>query len=48
MKKDKHRTRITVGVNNTKYEVDIGTPAAHLETEKISLTAFYQENPPNS
>ena len=34
MKKDKHRTRITVGRNNTKYEGDDETSSDHLETEK--------------
>jgi len=35
MKKNKHRTRITVGGNNIKYNGDVGTPTAHLETAKL-------------
>ena len=43
MKKNKHITRTTVVENNVKYEGDVSTPTAHLETEKISLTAFHYE-----
>ena len=35
MKKDEHMTRTTVGGNNSKYEGCVGTPTAHLETEKL-------------
>jgi len=35
MKKDTHRTRITVGGNNIKYDGDVGTPTAHLKTAKV-------------
>ena len=35
MKKNKHCTRITVGVNNIKFYGDVGTPTAYLETSKL-------------
>ena len=35
MKKEKHRTRTTVGGNKIKYDRDVGTPIYHLETSKI-------------
>ena len=35
MKKDKHRTRITVGGNNIKYKVNVDTSTAHLEITKL-------------
>ena len=35
MKKNKHRTRITVGGNNVKHNGDVGAPTAHLETAKL-------------
>ena len=35
MKKNKRRTRMTVGGNNIKCDGDVGTPTEHLETAKI-------------
>ena len=35
MKKDKHRTQITLGGNNIKSASDVGTPTVHLETAKL-------------
>ena len=33
--KDKHRTIIIIGGNKIQHDRDIGTPTAHLETEKL-------------
>ena len=35
MKKNKHRTRMKVGGNNIKYNGDVGTPTAQIETAKL-------------
>ena len=34
MKKNRYRTKITVGGNNVKCHGDVGTPTAHVETAK--------------